>query len=630
MDKEHRRSVAVNYIYFGMLLSILILTFSSSMSVKQDLVGSKIFFFLYALGQATLETFLFVFLAWTVRRFIGKLPFALFIGVTFIFLILHILDFLLDRILDLSVWETLSFVFEESFSNFLYLLEASGVPMWAWSVFFILVAMLPLVGFFIYKGTNFFASKRPFFLKREWFFQAFLCIPTALFLWDYTASNHIPPDAYTAFTQSLPWKFTFIPPPSYSIPIKGNLTEPKTQEFLQASIQKAPAAIRQRPNIYLFIIESLREDCITADIAPNLTAFKNAYTHCDLSLSNANASHISWFSIFHSQFPHYWSRIQKENRSLGSPSLALLKKWGYKVRLYSSAQLGYYGMEELLFGKDRHLLDARNQFHHHPPLTASDTDKLALDQLQKDLSNPSFQEGQVFIVFWDTTHFDYSWPKDFPAKFTPYSKEFGYFHIFPSQKDIEMIKNRYRNSVHYMDSLFGEFFAHLPKKEEAIVIITGDHGEEFFDRGHLFHGSHLIHEQTNVPIYFKFGSNTRKPLETKLVSQIDIFPTLLDYLNGSPLSFLDGESLFHKKTWPFALLARFNASRTPYEFCLHNGSTKLTGRFANKSDVFHSKSIHLRSLRTYQDRSILQSSKKVEERIAAEFGKGLDRLSGQK
>ena len=105
---------------------------------------------------------------------------------------------------------------------------------------------------------------------------------------------------------------------------------------------------------------------------------------------------------------------------MGSPPLKLLKKWGYQVRVYSSAQLNYYGMETLLFGKGAHLVDSYQTFPHVPPLEAADSDAQAIAKLQSDMEkNPSLQEGQVFIIFWDATHFNYSWPKNWSPKFEP-------------------------------------------------------------------------------------------------------------------------------------------------------------------------------------------------------------------
>lgn len=185
--------------------------------------------------------------------------------------------------------------------------------------------------------------------------------------------------------------------------------------------------------------------------------------------------------------------------------------------------------------------------------------------------------------------------------------------------------NRYHNSVQYVDHLFGQFLQNLPNREESIIIVTGDHGEERFEHGHLFHGSHLVQEQTRVPIFIKLG--TKELAETRpLASQMDIFPTVIDYLTGAAPSFLQGQSLLQNEKWPFVAISRFNAGRTPFEFCLHNGKNKLIGQFSNRGDILNSHAIRVMSLQSAEDKIIPDSHKDVPEWIKKEFGPAIDRL----
>lgn len=621
------KQTPINYLYFSGAFAFLVLLAASSVFTRESLGGSQFFFFLYALGQVILEIALFIFLSLLIRRYLGNICFALFIGGTFVALVLHLFDFLMDRVLDLSIWETLRvFVLDESLGNFLYLLDASGIPIWVWIAISIFFLSLPGIGIFLYKITDQISQRKPLYIRNGHFLQAFLCIPCALLFWDFSASKIIHPDAYTAFIKSLPWKFTFLQPSNVLLSLPGPMHQPINEPTIANAIAQNRIVLAQKPNIYLFVVESLREDTITSEIAPHLNRFKNDYFHFDHAISNGNGSQISWFSIFHSQFPYHWQYFQQKWQ-MGSPALNLLKKWGYQIRLYSSAQLGYYRMEQLIFGDKLQLLDSRQNFHHIPPIQAADTDADALAKLQKDLAeNPALQQGQVFIIFWDCTHFDYSWPKNWTPKFTPFAQELAYFKAFYSQKTIYQIKNRYRNAVNYMDSLFGNFFDHLPNKEEAIVIFTGDHGEEFFEHGHLFHNSHLTREQMNIPLYFKFGNQERPLLQRPIVSQMDIFPTLLDYLSNRSIPFLEGNSLFQQPKWPYAVTSRFNAGRTPYEFSIHNGKNKLIAQFLNRSNIFESKYLQILSLRTSDDKSVPDFKNNVESWVQVEFGPAIERL----
>ncbi len=617
----------INYLYFGIYFVLLTFMSATGIFTKDPLHESRFFFFLYAAGQAALETLLLAAFGLFLSYFTNQKIFFAFIGITFLLFVLHVLDFLMDRVLNLSIWQTMSlFILDETFTNFLYLLDASGVPIWAWAIIFLTLTILPLAGIALYKGTAKVTKKYPLRVRCEFLPLAIFCLPTALLFWDFSASHIIHPNTYTAFLQSLPWKSTFLQPNSIVLQTVHPLLSPPNEKEIVRSIEETQHPLSSKPNIYLFVIESFRRDFITEEGAPNLFAFQNDCFKADFTLSNANATHPSWFSIFHSQFSHHWYNVQQSGWKIGSPPLNLLKKMGYQINLYSSAQLGYYGMQPLLFGDDNFLLNSRQEFHHVSPITAADTDMQALEALQRDLAtHKNLEQGQMFIVFWDSTHFDYSWPKNWTPKFVPFANEFAYFKAFYSENRIHQIKNRYRNAVHYIDHLFGRFLENIPNKEEAIIIVTGDHGEEFFEHGHLFHNSHLVQEQTRIPLFMKFGSKTSKESRT-IATQMDIFPTIFDHLTGHVPHFLQGQSLFQENKWPYAVISRFNAGRTPYEFCIHNGKNKMIAQFTNKKNILLSKAIKVVSLQSFDDRTIPQSHLNVKGWIHKEFGPALDRL----
>lgn len=608
------KTPSFNYIYFGAFFSLLLLIIASSLFHKEPLSGSHWFFFPYAIGQAIFETSLLVFLAFFVRKYLGKLFFTFFIGATFIGAILHVLDFLMDRILDLSVFEALDvFVFRESWGNFLHLLDASGIPRWEWLLLALLCVSLPCIGIMLFHWSEKWTARKPIDLGATFFLQALICIPLALLFWDISASTVIHPDAYTAFKKSLPWKSTFLKPQNLILPI-GNMNFPVNEREIEKKITESKV-INEKPNIFLFVIESLREDAITQNIAPHLCQFKQNNCSFDLAVSNGNASHISWFSLFHSQYPYFWSEMQKR-RQMGSPALYLLKKWGYKIHVYSSAQLNYYNMKESIFGANCHLADRFFYFPHTRGISAAESDAKTLEQLQLDLADPTLKQGQIFIVFWDATHFDYSWPKNWIPKFTPFAHELAYFKTFQSKQGIGQIKNRYFNAVNYIDHLFGKFLAKM-QDSDSVVIVTGDHGEEFFEHGHLFHNSHLTQEQMHIPIYLKLGKNEKSVAQTKLISQMDVFPTVIDYLGGDP-SFLAGHSVL-KTNIPVSVTARFNGGLTPYQFCIHNGDIKLIAQFDNRKNIFASKNLEILSLRKKDDTPIFVSKNDIKTCVQEMF-----------
>ena len=124
----------------------------------------------------------------------------------------------------------------------------------------------------------------------------------------------------------------------------------------------------------------------------------------------------------------------------------------------------------------------------------------------------------------------------------------------------------------------------LPGGEDAVVVFTGDYGEEFFEQEHIFHASNLSSMQIHVPLYFRLGAHRNNPRQ--MASHLDIFPTILDHVLGHPhfASWFDGESILRPAKKNFALATRYNGSRSPCEFLIHTGKEHLIARF-NKKNV---------------------------------------------
>ena len=68
---------------------------------------------------------------------------------------------------------------------------------------------------------------------------------------------------------------------------------------------------------------------------------------------------------------------------------------------------------------------------------------------------------------------------------------------------------------------------------EYLLVITSDHGEEFGDHGHRFHGQTLYEEMTNVPLILHVPGQAPKSISNP-IGQMEVAPTILDLL-GVPI-----------------------------------------------------------------------------------------------
>src|SRR3990167_863147 len=148
------RFFSLNYLYFGIFLAALMAMSLSSLLAKESTDGSRTFFLFYSLGQSLWEIAILIVAGWAIQHYLGSRWFLFFISLTFVGFLFHLLDFFLNRILDLSLFATLGFVLDENLDNFFYLLDASGVPLWIWAILFAGLIAVPWIGIALYKSSH--------------------------------------------------------------------------------------------------------------------------------------------------------------------------------------------------------------------------------------------------------------------------------------------------------------------------------------------------------------------------------------------------------------------------------------------------------------------------------------------
>jgi membrane-anchored protein YejM (alkaline phosphatase superfamily) len=272
-------------------------------------------------------------------------------------------------------------------------------------------------------------------------------------------------------------------------------------------------------------------------------------------------------------------------------------------------------MDRAIFGEKRKLADKIEEYFFNRNIEPCDRDALCLSAFEKDVQKLGQKEGNLYIFFLDSTHSEYSFPKDFPLRFEPIAKQIDYLTL--NQKEIEPVKNRYRNSIAYIDSLMGRFFSFLKKEglyDSATIVITGDHGEEFYEEGAFFHGTHLNRYQTEVPIFCRFPNQSVLSSEA---THIDLFPSLLHSVTGSAdfPDLFDGQSLFLQDRWPYRIAVLQNGSETPIEFSIEKGQEKVQLRFLNPHDIYRQTRLEVTALQTMEP----QESLPLEEILKRSF-----------
>jgi membrane-anchored protein YejM (alkaline phosphatase superfamily) len=86
--------------------------------------------------------------------------------------------------------------------------------------------------------------------------------------------------------------------------------------------------------------------------------------------------------------------------------------------------------------------------------------------------------------------------------------------------------------VHHLDQQFGRIFDYLKQHQlldNTIVVINGDHGEEFMEHGFWGHNSTFVDQQIRTPLII-YVPGMKPQISDGITSHMDIIPTLMPLL----------------------------------------------------------------------------------------------------
>lgn len=294
--------------------------------------------------------------------------------------------------------------------------------------------------------------------------------------------------------------------------------------------EKAPAPVKRRPDIFLFVVETMRADVIDPARTPHLARFKEECQPLGETRSGSNSTHLSWFSILHGRLPYYFEDTSRITAP--APLLSLMHGAGYQLEVRSAGNFDYCAMLTSNFG-DGSLMRVMEHVpvgHAERPLTTPEREKLMMRRLKESVEKNSSGSGTLWLTAIDSAHYPYNWPADWKPPYDDYEHD-PVFPVIASPEEVARIRRRYWNAISWGDHLFGEFIEWLKSQrryEDALIIVTGDHGEEFKEHGSWFHCSALNTQQTRVPILIKWPADMGRGPALADASHLDLMPTILD------------------------------------------------------------------------------------------------------
>ncbi len=239
---------------------------------------------------------------------------------------------------------------------------------------------------------------------------------------------------------------------------------------------------------------------------------------------------------------------------------------------------------------------------------ATEVVKLATDWLEKsrDPRHPFF----MVVHFFDP-HLAYDPPSEFMlpfiygyqgkmvSPFNPSDPEIEKIRMGElkfSEEDRKFIVGLYDAELSFTDNWVGFFMDYLKNKglyDQSLIILTADHGEEFWDHNSFEHGHTLYQELLLTPLIVRFpgGENAGMAVKER-VSLVDVMPSIIAYLGietpfqGAGRSFISMPGAAIKPA-NRTIVAELNRSGNPLQ-AIYSGNFKLIlDRLSGNMEIYN-------------------------------------------
>jgi uncharacterized protein len=278
----------------------------------------------------------------------------------------------------------------------------------------------------------------------------------------------------------------------------------------------------QKPNILYIVLDSWNYRSFTPEGCPNITAFSKKSSVFTNHFSGSNGTRGGIFSLFYAIPPLYWDDFEISK----TPPVFIteLQKQKYDIWSITSATIANPPFNRTVFATVPNV-----------PLCVEDGDALTRDTRVSDTfirtlaQNRNSKNPFFAFLFFDLPH-AISLPQNVKKRFTPAWETANYLAL-NNNTDPTPFYNLYRSCVYNDDILIGRVIKALTesgKLSNTIVVITGDHGQEFNEnrKNYWGHNGNFSRAQIGTPLIVYIPSQKPKVYH-HMTTHFDIAPTIL-------------------------------------------------------------------------------------------------------
>jgi arylsulfatase A-like enzyme/uncharacterized membrane protein YozB (DUF420 family) len=307
-------------------------------------------------------------------------------------------------------------------------------------------------------------------------------------------------------------------------------------------------------NLVLISLDTLRADRLGSygyarDTSPNLDALAREAFVFERATSAGNSTAGAHHALFQSQVA---SQAVRDPRA---PTLAeILRQHGFHTAAFTD---GGTMSRDLGFARG---------FEHFDDTNRGLADSLPRAAFWLEVLASGRQRLYLFVHTFET-HLPYDPPPPWDTRFFPeyrgsvtggltlpllrglraLARTDGAPPDPTGEEDRRQVQALYDGEIRKADTLVSALLQHLEKlrlRDDTLLVILSDHGEEFWDHGSVLHSHTLYDELLHVPLLVRVpGWRDRPRRVPERVSMLDVLPTLLELLGVPAPDGLRGSSL---------------------------------------------------------------------------------------
>lgn len=334
--------------------------------------------------------------------------------------------------------------------------------------------------------------------------------------------------------------------------------------------EAVPSALQNRPNVILIMVDALRADRLNcygygSKTSPSMDALAADGIRFETCIAQASWTKPSTATLLTSLYPSSHQAIYKPDM-LPDPVVSLaelldgeeyfclgfannanitpLFNFGQGFDEYIYLEPNYFfmspesgfqltGYNQLRLIRERFISQDKRVSHYYQD--AQVVNENVISWLEK------LRRGRFFLfIHYMETHDPYF--------VHPYNGV-GYARVAnprPDPKMAGLLSETYDGELQYVDQAIGQLIRWLRENDlydETLIVLTSDHGQEFYEHGGWWHGTTLYEEQIHVPLIVKLPASQRAgTVDSRMVRTLDIPPSILSLAYIPPHPSMQGQS----------------------------------------------------------------------------------------